>query len=56
MQGKLHHHLQVKEPYVNSNWLHVGLHPATWGVHCLCPPRRFRHKERNHIVKLEILF
>ena len=25
------HHVQVKEPYGNSNWLLAGLHPATRG-------------------------
>ena len=34
MQGKSHH-VQVKEPYGNSNnWLLVGLHSATRGVQC----------------------
>ena len=32
-QGKSHH-VQVKEPFDNSNWLLVGLHSATWGVQC----------------------
>ena len=33
VQGKSHH-VQVKEPYGNSNWLLVGLHFATRGVQC----------------------
>ena len=32
MQGKSH--VQVNKPYDNSNWLLVGLHPATRGVKC----------------------
>ena len=39
MQGKSHH-MQVKELYGNSNWLLVGIHPVTRGVHPLCPPRK----------------
>ena len=34
VQGKPHH-VQVKEPYGHSNWLLVGLHPATRGVQCI---------------------
>ena len=33
VQGKSHH-VQIKEPYGNSNWLLVGLHIATRGVQC----------------------
>ena len=33
VQGKSHH-VQVKEPYGNSNWLLVDLHPATRGLQC----------------------
>ena len=49
VQGKAHP-VQVQEPYGNSKWLLVGLHPATRSVQCtpectmythLCPPRRF---------------
>ena len=28
------HHVQVKESYGNSNWLPVGLHPATRDIQC----------------------
>ena len=33
VQGKSHH-VQVKESYGNSNWLLVGINPATRGVQC----------------------
>ena len=56
MQGKAHS-VQVKEPYGNSNWLLIGLHPATRSVHCIpsvsCPPMTFRRngkkKERKTV-------
>ena len=41
------HPVQVKEPYSNFNWLLVSLRTATGSVHHLCPPRRFRCKERK---------
>ena len=46
VQGKSH---QVKEPYGNSNWLLVGLHPAAkvYNVHRLCRPRKFRRNGRK---------
>ena len=48
MQGKSHH-VQVKEPYGNSNWLLVGfiLQPGVYNVQRLCPSRKFRRNRRK---------
>ena len=55
------HHVQVKEPYGNSNWLFVVLHTATrvYIVHRLCPPRKFRRygiKERKAVFYAIVVF
>ena len=48
VQGKSHH-VQVKEPYGNSNWLLIAfiLQLGVYNTHRLCPPRKFRRNGRK---------